>query len=269
MQKVVRKVLRAVADYDPGYYDMHDDPDEAFFAPLYLERLRAHAVLAGIHPPATVLDAGCQAGRLLVPLAQAGFRITGIDTSRFALRRARRHARAVGVEASFIQGDILDVLQQDVWRRYDMVVCAEVLYLVERYHAMLAALAEAVKPGGLLCVSHRPKFYYLLEALRQYDLVTAAQILDRSEGRLELRDRGYFNWQTEEELRTLYQSLGLRWVAMHVVDRLSWLSGVKLEQLTDLQRQQWFELELRLSDEAGAWGRYLFVVAAAPDDAKS
>ncbi len=269
MQKIVRKLLRAVANYDPKYYDMHADASEQFFGQCYVEWITRHGDAAGIRPPATLLEAGCQAGRLVVPLAQRGFRVTGIDTSGFALGRARQHVKAAGTEATFVRGDLIEVLRKHPDWRYDIVICAEVTYLSSRYREMLQALAKAVRPRGLLCVAHRPKFYYLLEALRQYDLVTAAQILDRSEGRLELRDRGYFNWQTEEELRTLYQSLGLRWVAMHVVDRLSWLSGVKLEQLTDLQRQQWLELELRLSDEAGAWGRYLFVVAAAPDDAKS
>ena len=41
MKRAVRKILRAVAGYDPDYYDMHDDPNERFFAQLYLERIRS------------------------------------------------------------------------------------------------------------------------------------------------------------------------------------------------------------------------------------
>ena len=267
MQKMVRKILRAVADYDPDYYDMHDDPDEAFFAPLYLERLKAHAAAAGIRPPSTVLDAGCQAGRLLVPLAQAGFQLTGIDTSRFALRRARRHARAAGIQASFIQGDILDVLQQDAWRQYDMVVCAEVLYLVERYHAMLAALAAAGKPGGLLCVSHRPQQYFLLEALRHRHYTTAHLVLTATEGRFEgpFPEKGYYNWQTAQSLRQMYKGLGLEWVALYPIDRYAWLSGMAPSQLTDQQRDAWLQRELEPVDEADTCARYVLVVARRPE----
>ncbi len=266
MQKMVRKVLRAVADYDPGYYDMHDDPDESFFAQLYVERLKSHAASAGIRPPSTVLDAGCQAGRLLVPLAQAGFRVTGIDISRFALRRARRHARAAGVEASFIQGDILDVLQQDAWRRYDMVVCAEVLYLVERYRAMLAALAEAVAPGGLLCVSHRPQQYFLLEALRHRHYKTAQLVLTASEGRFDgpFPEKGYYNWQTEEILRQMYKELGLEWVALYPIDRYAWLSGIAPSQLTDQQREAWLQRELESAAATDTCARYVLAVARRP-----
>ena len=110
MHKTVRKVLRAVADYDPDYYDMYADPSEAMFAQLYLERIRRHAEEAGIRPPAAVLEAGCQAGRLVVPLAQLGFQVTGIDTSGFGLRRAREHAAAAGVRADFLKGDLQEVL---------------------------------------------------------------------------------------------------------------------------------------------------------------
>ena len=82
MQKIVRKLLRTIMGYDPAYYDMYADGDESFFARLYLQRILAHLSDAGIRPPARILDAGCQTGRLAIPLAERGFRVTGVDTSR-------------------------------------------------------------------------------------------------------------------------------------------------------------------------------------------
>ena len=264
MQKTVRKILRAVADYDPDYYDMRADPNEQWFAKLYVERVIRHAEAAGIRPPAALLEAGCQAGRLVVPFAERGFQVTGIDTSRFALRRARAHAKTAGVDASFVQGDLMKVLQRDPQRQFDIVVCAEVIYLSPHYREMLRVLAGAVRPGGLLCVSHRPTLYYLLEAIRQNDLATAAAVLERSEG--PFRDSAYYNWQTEEELRSLYGSLGLRWVALDPIDHVAWAGGVNLQTLTDEQRAQWLELELRMTrDIVGTCARYVLVVAAKPE----
>jgi hypothetical protein len=157
----------------------------------------------------------------------------------------------------------MKVLRRRPQQRFDIVVCAEVVYLSPRYREMLEALAAAVRPGGLLCVSHRPKFYYLLEALRQYDLSTAGEVLRRSEG--PVRDSRYYNWQTEEELRALYRSLGLVWIAMHPIDRLAWLGGISPEKLTQEQREQWLRWELELPGEAaGACARYVLVVAAQP-----
>ena len=158
----------------------------------------------------------------------------------------------------------MKVLQRDPPQQFDIVVCAEVTYLSPHYREMLRTLAGAVRPGGLLCVSHRPKLYYLREALRQHDLATAAMVLERSEG--PFRDSAYYNWQTEEELRTLYESLGLRWVALHPIDHVAWAGGVKLETLTDEQRAQWLELELHMTrDIVGTCARYVLVVAAKPE----
>ena len=105
MRRAVRKLLRAVANYDPDYYDMYADANEAFFAQLYIERITRHAEAAGIRPPATILEAGCQAGRLVVPFATLGYQVTGIDASMFALRRARAHTKAAGTTATFLQGE--------------------------------------------------------------------------------------------------------------------------------------------------------------------
>ena len=277
MQKTVRKILRVVANYDPDYYDMYEDANEAFFAQLYVPRILQHAEAAGIRPPAagsatgvpsiadrrpTLLEAGCQTGRLAIPFAKMGFRVTGIDTSPFALRRARAHAKAAGADATFIQGDLIERLRSRPRPQYDIVVCAEVVYLSRRYGEMLEALAGAVKPGGLLCVSHRPRLYYLLEALRRYDVAAATAVLTTSEG--PFGQSSYFNWQSEEELRTRYGALGLQWLAMYPIDRLAWLSGADPAKLTEAQRGEWLKLEHRLSGETGMCARYVLVVAAKP-----
>ena len=91
----------------------------------------------------------------------------------------------------------------------------------------------------------------------------AAEVLRRSEG--PFRDSRYYNWQTEAELRALYRSLGLVWIAMHPIDRLAWLGGISPAQLTDEQRGEWLRVELALpSEAAGMCARYMLVVAAKP-----
>ena len=237
---------------------MYADPNEAFFAQLYLERIRQHTEQVGIRPPAKVLEAGCQAGRLAVPLAKMGFQVTGIDTSGFALRRAREHAQEAGVVATFVQGKVEEVLAARPEWQYDVVVCVEVLYLTPDYREILRTLAGAIRPGGLLCVSHRPKFYYLLEALRQYDLRSALEVQGRGEG--PFRDAAYYNWQTQEELRQLYAAVGLQWVACYPIDRFAWLGGLSPSKLTDEQRDELLRIELE-SKEGAECARYVLVMA--------
>lgn len=55
-----------------------------------------------------ILEVGCGSGRLVVPLAEAGFRVTGIDISRPMLDRARQHVAAHGV------GDRVTLVEADM-----------------------------------------------------------------------------------------------------------------------------------------------------------
>ncbi len=263
IRKTLRKLLRVVADHDPAYYDMYADRNETLFAQLYLLRILRHAEAAGIRPPARVLDAGCQAGRLAIPLAARGFAVTGVDTSEFALRRARRHAKAAGARARWMRGDMARVLAGRA-QSFDLAVCAEVLYLSPRYRGTLATLARAVRPGGLVCVSHRPLLYYLYEALRRQDMPGALSVLQRREGAC--GGAAYVNWQTEDELRALYDEVGLAWVAHYPIDRVAWLTGMDVSKLSGAEQDAWLELELGLEAGEGMCARYALVVAARPAD---
>ena len=261
VRKFAKKFLRVVANYDPTYYDMYADGNESFFAQLYVAAIADQAARRGLHPPASILEAGCQAGRLVIPFAKMGFSVTGIDTSRFALHRARRHAADTGVSPQFLRGDLRKLLRGRSGA-YDVVICAEVLYLSSQYRQMLQVLAGAVRPGGLLCVSHRPSTYYFLEALRHEDVSSAMSVVGRSEG--VWRDGSYYNWQSEDELRALYESMGLEWITLRPIDRLSWLSGISPSQLTPVQRDRWLEAERQAADSGGDCARYVLVIAGKP-----
>lgn len=55
-----------------------------------------------------ILELGCGSGRLLVPLAEAGFNVVGLDSSRPMLARAERAIVAAGVEerVTLFEGDM-------------------------------------------------------------------------------------------------------------------------------------------------------------------
>ncbi len=58
----------------------------------------------------TVLDAMCGTGRVILPLAEQGLNVAGLDVSQAMLDIAQRKAEALGVgnQARFVQGDIRD-----------------------------------------------------------------------------------------------------------------------------------------------------------------
>jgi SAM-dependent methyltransferase len=120
-----------------------DDPDAAF--------LLAFAARTG----GPILDLGCGAGRFLVPLADAGYAVTGVDTSVAMLDEARASVADAGCGAKV-------ALWQDDFRslaalgdtRYALAFCAQNTFLhmpdSASQQAALRAVAAHLRPGGLL-----------------------------------------------------------------------------------------------------------------------
>ncbi len=93
MRMLARRILRAVWDYDPSFYDAYEESlthpevneDLCLIRSALRERFSDRKL--------TILDAGCETGRTLIPFAQDGHHLIGMDRSGFFLRRARRHAK--------------------------------------------------------------------------------------------------------------------------------------------------------------------------------
>lgn len=103
-----------------------------------------------------LLELGCGTGRALVPLAQAGFEIDGIDSSPAMLALARAKVTAVrGMEkhVRLIDGDFTAPLSAGRYR-FAFALMNTFLHL-EDQESQLAALQSwrrALAPGGLLLI---------------------------------------------------------------------------------------------------------------------
>jgi len=107
---------------------------------------------AQLRPHATVLDVPCGTGRHSLPLARAGFTVTGIDLSTTALSRARARAAAEGLNARFQRSDMLDF---EVDAPSDALVCMgnSIGYFEPSLtHGLLAKFASALRSGGRLII---------------------------------------------------------------------------------------------------------------------
>jgi SAM-dependent methyltransferase len=106
---------------------------------------RLARLLAG-SPGAEILDVPCGAGRLALPLAERGYRLTGVDGSPECLGHAR--ARDALQQVTWEQRDMRDL----PWPgRFDGVFCVgnSFGYLDDEGNAaFLRAVREALKPGG-------------------------------------------------------------------------------------------------------------------------
>jgi SAM-dependent methyltransferase len=138
----------ATSDYDlfAPFYDL-EFADFLDDLPLYA----GFAERAG----GPVLELGCGTGRLLLPLALAGHRLTGVDLSSAMLARARARLEAAGVagRVTLVADDMRSLARLGA-ARFRLVFCAinSFLHLPDQ-PAHLAALHAArarLEPGGWL-----------------------------------------------------------------------------------------------------------------------
>lgn len=253
---ITRKLRRAILRDDPTYYDMYENAGERYYARLYLhqisEVLRTHSSGGALR----ILDAGCQTGRLAIPLAHAGHQVTGVDTSGVGLKRAQRHAEQLGAPLTVVRADLGHWLPTQPTAGFDVVVCTEVLYLRTNHQALLAELVRVLKPGGLCFVSHRPAGYYLLEAFRRRDWASVKQVMSSSEGCI--IDGSYYNWQDRATLDARYRALGVEPIAITPIGPLSW-AGIAPDHLDAEGQELLFRIETTTHPLNNSSGHYLLM----------
>lgn len=128
------------------HYDLHDwDWYARTYGPRLVNLLRERGLAAG----ASILDAGCGTGSLALLLAQAGYRVTGVDLSPEMIERARlkdpNHA---------VDWRVGDLTTLDLGVPFDATVSvADVfnhLETLDEWEAALRSLHRHLRPGGFL-----------------------------------------------------------------------------------------------------------------------
>lgn len=92
-----------------------------------------------------VLDLGCGAGFIAIPLARAGHDVTGIDLSESTLSVARSRS-SPELPVRFERADVCAVPEPDA--SFDAVLALDLLEHVEQPAALIREAARVLKPGG-------------------------------------------------------------------------------------------------------------------------
>jgi ubiquinone/menaquinone biosynthesis C-methylase UbiE len=152
----------------------------------------AAAALAGVEPPAEILDAPAGFGRHSVPLARAGFRVTGVDRSAVQLDEARRRA-GESEWPKLVQADFRELPLED--GSFDAVLnlFSSIGYRGEEGdRQMLAEFLRVLRPGAALIVEtmHRDRLMHIFQP-RGWDplpddgMVAESRRLDHIAGEIE------------------------------------------------------------------------------------
>jgi SAM-dependent methyltransferase len=133
-------------------------------------------------PPASVVDAGGGTGQLAVPLARLGYHVTVVDTSAAMLatcsQRAAAEDPALTTRIATVQGDAAEIAVLLGPASQDAALCHEVVTFVDDPAAVLAALAEVLRPDGVLSLTFANRDWLVQRAGRHGDYAGALRLLD-------------------------------------------------------------------------------------------
>jgi SAM-dependent methyltransferase len=239
-------------------YDADSGPERDIVRddiPFYVE-LAAEAAAAG-H---AVLELGCGTGRVTVPIARAGVRITGLDASPAMLDVAR--AKAAGIDnISWVKADMADFRLE---QQFGLVIIPFRSYLllltVEEQKSCLRCIHDHLVEGGRLALNFfNPDLVMMAKRLERRRSAFQARDDERPSGGLRRWEKTEYNtalqsmdWtQRREQLSAagrvvrVEKTLRMRYIFRYEMEHLLALTGFEVEALYG-----WFDR--RPFDEASA-----------------
>jgi SAM-dependent methyltransferase len=110
----------------------------------------------------TLLDICCGEGRHVIPLAERGYDVTGLDRDLVALAMAQEQAAARDASARFIEGDMRD-LAASVTGPFDACVClwqSFGYFDAATNQDILRQMSDLLRPGGRLILDiYHPGYF--------------------------------------------------------------------------------------------------------------
>ncbi len=139
----------------------------------------------------TVLDVGGGTGGFAVPLAEAGHRVTVVDTSPDALAALTRRAAETGTadRITAVQGDADQLADLIEAGSIDLVLCHSVLEVVDDPTRAANALAGTLRPGAAASIVVANRAAAVISRAVNGHLAAAVEVVRDPDGRAGVGDK--------------------------------------------------------------------------------
>jgi len=165
-------------------YDAHPEIGELYDnIPLYRDRKDVEFYVDLCRAAkGEVLELGCGTGRILIPAAEAGCTITGLDQSGVMLERCRAKLRALAPEAqkrvTLVEADMTNFTLD---RSYELATVPfrplQHLVRVEKQLSFLECVRRHLQPGGKLALDvFNPSLQALVSAINPDEIEDTAEL---------------------------------------------------------------------------------------------
>ena len=97
------------------------------------------------------LDLCCGPGRFAIPLARRGYRVTGVDRTRFLLDKARARGRRAGLGVEWVLADMRDFVRPETYHVvFNLFTSFGYFDARDEDVAVLRNVYRSLRPGGVL-----------------------------------------------------------------------------------------------------------------------
>ena len=126
------------------YFNELSETSKKFFLP-YIERFLP------IEKGMNVLEIGCGDGGNLLPIAERGCNVVGVDMAECRINDAKRFFEAQGTEGTFIAPDVFAIKEFE--HHFDLIICHDVIEHIMDKALFLHKVRKFLRPQGIIFMS--------------------------------------------------------------------------------------------------------------------
>ena len=204
----------------------------------------------------TFLDVGCGPGRLLLPMAQHGWRVTGLEPDPHYVASAKLLKQQSPNIIDVRQGGFADISAKD---HYDLIVAINnpFLYLLTQADRLdaLQRIVRALRAGGVIFI----EFFNLLWHLRYYREPESARLPQADGTSIRRVTRYRFDWHNATMTHTdqFYRDVILLSTQSHKLAIIALPTVISLLEQVGFQRIMTFNNYSQVKPQAITGGRIL------------